>query len=493
MSETTKAGLLSLGAAGILGLAGNLLLRETPWGLGAFFWMSLLVGSCFWIVRRSGLQLASQAAGLLMTAVLFAAGMAWRDSAILHALNFMAVVICLGLAAAAGRVDLRTTGVTQYLTGWLMAALSSLGGFFLLLGHDVKWEQMPRGRWSGSLASTLRGLIIAVPLLLLFGLLFMNADPVFAEMIGGLFEIGLYDLPSHLFLTALWAWLAGGYLRTVLLRASSVMPLAGDRSPSLKLGAIEISVVFGLLNALFLLFVLVQFRYFFGGASLVEMTAAMTYADYARSGFFELVGVTALVLPLLMVGHWLAPKEHPGQVRLFRLLSGLLLGQLVVIMASAAQRMYLYQQEFGLTEQRLYVSVFMVWLAILFVWFGATVLRGRRDRFAFGALVSGFAILALLHVVNPDALIARTNMNRLGDGHRFDAHYLTRLHAEAVPAIVAGLPQFPPSDRQAIAEVLLQRWSRPMLQADWRTWNWGRMQAYRVVEAHREQLEALVR
>src|SRR5690606_9407582 len=100
-----------------------------------------------------------------------------------------------------------------------------------------------------------------------------------------------------------------------------------------------------------------------------------------------------------------------------------LVGLLFVVMASALQRLSLYVQEYGLTELRLYSAAFMLWLAFLFVWFLATVVRGARDRFAAGALAGGLAVLLVLHAVNPDALIARTNLARARESGRFDVDY----------------------------------------------------------------------
>ena len=114
---------------------------------------------------------------------------------------------------------------------------------------------------------------------------------------------------------------------------------------------------------------------------------------------------------------------------------------LFVVVASALQRMYLYTSEFGLTELRLYTTIFMVWISVVLVWFVLTVLRARRDRFAFGALIAGFAAIFAINAMNPDALIASTNIDRLEEGKRFDAYYLTTLSADAVPVIVESLPE----------------------------------------------------
>jgi hypothetical protein len=111
------------------------------------------------------------------------------------------------------------------------------------------------------------------------------------------------------------------------------------------------------------------------------------------------------------------------------------------------QRMRLYQREYGLTELRLYVTGAMIWLAVVFVWAAATVLRGRRQLFAVGALVSGFAAIFAMNVVNPYALIARTNLDR----PRLDLPYLMNLSDDATPELVKALSTLEPRLREQLA------------------------------------------
>lgn len=121
-----------------------------------------------------------------------------------------------------------------------------------------------------------------------------------------------------------------------------------------------------------------QARYLFGGEGRFLASAGLTYAEYARRGFFELVTVTALVLPLLLLAHWLLRSEKPLHPRLLRVLSASLVALLFVVMASALQRKRLYTAELGLTELRFYTTVFMAWIFVVLVLFLFTVLWGCR-------------------------------------------------------------------------------------------------------------------
>jgi hypothetical protein len=139
--------------------------------------------------------------------------------------------------------------------------------------------------------------------------------------------------------------------------------------------------------------------------------------------------------------------------------------------------MLLYVQAFGLTELRFYTTAFMIWLAGVFGWFVWTVLRGGRARFAFGALVQAMALLAGLHVLNPDALITRVDAARAATGAPFDAAYVAgELSADAVPALLHAWPRLHPVERRTVAARLLARWGDPAPR-DWRSWNWSESRA----------------
>jgi hypothetical protein len=299
------------------------------------------------------------------------------------------------------------------------------------------------------------------------------------------FDVG--TVASHMILIGIWAALTAGYLRWSLITRPAALPAP---APASATGIVPVATALGLINLMFLLFVVVQLRYFFGGAPLIEETTGLTYAQYARSGFFELLMASGLVLPVLMGADHLVRGESAAHLTTFRRLASLLLVLLAVVMASALQRMRLYVGAFGLSEDRLYATAFMVYLLGVFAWFGWTVLRGRRGSFAFGALIHGFAVLAGLHVLNPDGFIVRTNLNRPAAERPFDANYAVLLGADAVPPLLEALPSLDATSRCTIATRLLNQWS-PESDNDWRTWNWSRSRARRLVAERADALRAL--
>ena len=480
MTQTTRLGLGLLPAAALIGLLGDALLRGTPWGINVVLWVSALLGILGLLARRLDYAGAGEGKWLAVPALLLAAGLAWRDSGTLRALDITGLLCCLGVGAARTRTgQIRLAGFVEYVVEMVRSLFQTLFGVFPLLFGDIAWDTVPRSGWLPRVLAVGRGLLLVLPLLLLFGGLLTAADAVYQKLVSQVFHFDLSVLLGHFFLTLLLAWLAAGFGRMLFL-VERVPKEAGQPSKRLVLGTLETATILGLLNLLFLSFVLVQIRYFFGGAATVASTAGLTYTQYARSGFFELVWVAALVLPCLLGLH---ERQTPGDARAQRLFSAQAAVQvalLSVILASAMLRMRLYQQACGMTELRLYTMAFMVWLAVVFVWFVATVLVGRRPRFAFGAAVLAFGLVVVLHVLNPDALIVRVNASR-ASVQPFDVDYAASLSADAVPALVAVLPSLPPAAQTEVAAKLLPAWSADP--ADWRSWNWGRMTAFHAVQS----------
>ncbi len=490
MTDRTKLGIWVLVVAFALGVLGDMMLRVRPLGLNVFVWTAALVASVIFMVRWRRVALNGNGRWLAIPVLLFAASVAWRDSPVLKSLSLLALGFSLALAllrAQAGR--LMRTGVMEYILSVFIAAFNAFTGAVRLIVEDIQWKDIPHDGWVRHSLAVLRGLSIALPLLLLFGGLLATADAVFSEFLSRAFNWNLSSLVLHSLVTLCITWMVCGLLRGILL-GKEITVMAGGRPQGLYLGITEISIALSLLDALFLGFVIVQFRYFFGGAARVQAVAGLTYAEYARGGFFELVTVAALVLPLLLIAHWLLRLEKPRNELIFRVLAGTMTLLLSVIMGSALRRMMLYQHEYGLTELRVYTTAFMGWLAMVFGWFVLTVLRGKRDRFAFGAVITGFLMIFGLMVINPDRLIVSKNVRHATDGRQFDAYYISSLSADAVPEIIASLPDLNYQQRCGLANRLLQRLTDEP-DAGWRQWNWSRSKANRVLRDHETSLRTV--
>lgn len=532
MSEKTRLALGILAASLLLGLVGNWLLWASDWGINMGLWLAVAVASVF-ALQRAGRQARLPGGPWPFVAVLFFGfAYAWRDSGWLHTLDVLVLVVALSLPfwrPLAGTI--RRALVGDAVVGGAHAGLGAMTGWAFVLDPGIKWSEVNQGGAMRHGVGVLVGLALALPLLLVFGGLFMSADAGFEQLIKGVFNLNADVLVGRLFLTGILAWGTGGFLYAMF----SSRQVAGAAGPAVSLGIVAVATVLVMLVALFGTFVALQLPYLFGGAEAVSRAAGLTLAEYARRGFFELVTVTALALPLLLALHALigrptrvvaqpdpvavidgppetavdaegpetAPSPAPVALEpdeaaarrgetVFRWLAGAMLVLLGVIIASAVQRMWLYQATFGWTTARLYVLAFEFWLGVVLVWFAATVLRGRRDAFLFGAVAWGMVASALLHVPNWEAMVVRHNVALAAKGLPVGTSYLDDLSLDAVPALAAALPGLEGETGRAAAHRLKDAYHRT-LDPDWRSWRWAQHAARAAVWPQRALIDELTR
>lgn len=570
MTDRTKTGLIILPAAVLLGVLANVMLRHPPFGVGAFVFVAAFVMALATIMYRNRREMLTKSTAALLGAMVFFSSMfVWRQSIELRTADILAIIVIMGVLTLKG-VNLvpKISGVFHYGVGFIWAGLCSAFASAALLTSDIDWKSMPKTGATRHFISVVRGLLVAIPLLLIFGALFVAADAAYEGLVQRVFSVPADEVFSHFFVTSVFAWLTAGYFRGVLfggfdsaaaasvVKAAALEPASGvsvvpeqevnekkaettsfvadlatdavddnslpnnasilehiNRSDppnepvsaevktevtvgvppkpswqiidnsvvptSFTLGTVETVVILGLVNLLFLSFVIVQVPYLFGGMDLVQNTPDFKLAEYARRGFGELVTVAALVLPILLLTHWLLRRDSPATEKLYRIFAGIQIALLFVIMASAGQRLILLTGSlgYGMTTIRLYPMIFMAWLAVIFVWFGLTVLRGYRQYFAWGALWSAIFVLGAAHVLNPDAFIARTNIRLMQQGREFDANYNAGLSNDAIPDLVNAFDSYSPDDAQIMLRRLRIRACDLQEQTDLRGWNLSRSNA----------------
>jgi len=490
LTPASRTAVTILAVALPLGVFGDVALRGMPWGLNVTLCIVALISAGALLVPPGLLAARRDAQWLAVLAVSLGLSFARRDSDLLAVCNLVAIACTLAWAAAALRgARIRTLTVGEQVHAVAETAVNSWFGVLLLLARDIPWTDLPvPGR--RRLVSVGVGLVLAIPLVAVFAALFAGADPVFGKLTAGALRIDPGVMISHGILTGVWGSIAAGVLAYAVLpepRQPVRLRLVPD-APRLELLAVVVPLA--LVEALFLLFVLVELRYFFGGVGRVAAISGLTYAEYARSGFFELLAATGLVLPCLLAADRALREASAGERRLYRRLAAGLLVLVGVVVISALERMRLYVRAYGLSEDRLYAIAAMGYVTFVSAWFAATVLRERRERFSFGALVGAYALLAGLNLANPDALIVRTNLDRGAVEQPFDAKYAASLGADATPALVAAWSELDPATRCDVTHALLLRW-RHLPQTDWRSWNWARVRERRLARSVETTFEAI--
>ncbi|MEO3818467.1 DUF4153 domain-containing protein [Plantactinospora sp. B24E8] len=449
--------------AGALGQALFVPLNRTGigWLLG---WLALTIGVVV-VVRRHTAALPRAErwvrAGWAVAALALLSVLAFRNAWWLVTFCVLGALGCAALAIVGGRL------VRSILFSLVAAPFAGFRGLPWVRRH-VRVTASPSAtrRIVGSAAAT-------VVVLLVFGALLSSADAAFSVVLGELApEVNVGSVFTWLFLLAV-----GGLIATAAVYTLAAPPDLStvDKPSGRRLGIMEWAPAIAALTLLFGGFVAVQFTVLFGGQRHVLETAGLSYAEYARSGFWQLVVVTLLTLAVLGgVTRW-ARRDRPVERHLLRILLGLLSALSVVIVISALSRMYTYQQVYSFTGERIFVMAFELLLGAVFLMVLAAGIRWRGGWIPRATV--GLVVLMLLGLagLNPEDYAARRNIARYQETGKIDAWYLRALSADATPA----LAKLPDPVRRCTLSWIADDLADP---DPWYAWNLGRLRARQTLD-----------
>lgn len=375
--------------------------------------------------------------------------------------TFLALVSALAL----GSLALHGT------RSWLGVFLGSLGLFTSVVVSPGWGLRGVRDRMSGSrgrFGVVFRSAAVAVVLLIVFGALFASADAAFADLLGSLTpDVSVGDSPWRIFLGLL------GLIGALAAAYTAAAPVRWDEltvRPGRARGRLEWALPLIVLNLLFAAFLAIQLTVLLGGYDKVMAETDLSYSEYARQGFWQLLWATVLTLGVIALALRWAPRGGARDRTLVRGVLGTLCLLTLVVVASALRRMDLYVDAYGLTRLRISVAAVELWLGVVLVLIMAAGVFGPRLLPRAVAASAAVGVLAF-GLVSPDGLIAEQSVQRYRNDHSIDIEYLKGLSADAAPALDT-LPE-------PLRSCALQDIQRALRDSDepWYATSWGEKRA----------------
>lgn len=411
-----------------------------------------------------------------------ASALAVSFSVVFHAsewLGLLDLLVICGLAslANAGPGDLGWAGVLAGSFGVIPRLF--LSPLFLL--RSILGARKPM-RYMGFL----RGMLLGSALLIVFGVLFAAADGVFRNALASLIptiDFGLF--PRLVIFGAATAFVTAlAMLHPAYKPERAAIGLDGSR----RLRTLSRSdwVVAGLmLNALFAIFGIFQIAALFGGDRHVLNTANLTYAQYARQGFMQLIIAAILTVAVVAAAVRWCRVESGSEDKDLKAILGMLCALTLVVLASALKRLYLYERAFGLTRPR--VSAFAVISAVggILVLLIASGIVRRKKWLPIVTVCWLTGLMLAFNLLAPDRLIARYNVDRFLRTGQIDTDYLAGLSADAVPELI----RLPMHLRACSLAPIVEDLQTP---DPWNSFNLSRHLARRVLAANHLDLAAVI-
>lgn len=329
-----------------------------------------------------------------------------------------------------------TSFIRAYFSRVFLRSFMSIPRPFNLLFSSIKRD---KGHKDKTMYKNIRnGLLISIPLVFILSLLLSGADNVFAYYINNIGEVLAnlkLDILSWRGIQSIFVGLYTlGFIWSFKYKFRDYEENNWGKKSFEPITIITILVI---INILYLVFTKVQITYLYGGNSKV-LPGGLTYAEYARRGFFELVVIAIINLMAIGILKIKVIKKEGKLDLTLNILYSLTTAFTLNMVASVFYKMRLYIDAFGHTRLRILVEFFIVFLAavlliqLAFVW--------REVRVFKSIIILALVMYIGINFFNIDSYIARKNiaLNREG---KLDHMYLTNLSFDASKQIKEALKE----------------------------------------------------
>lgn len=333
------------------------------------------------------------------------------------------------------------------------------------------------------------GIVISIPCLVIIISLLSAADLVFESKIDVLFNsFGNIISPLTIF-KIVFGILVGLYLfglfYMIFEKKSEGKDEANPETTEKIIlkpqgDLVIINVILIAILVIYTLFALIQFKYLFAGAAL---PSGFTYAEYARRGFFELLFLSFINIGLILIIIYLTKdKIYNSTNKTGNYVKALMLylcAITVLLLVSSFYRMVLYNNEYGFTELRLLVSIFLVFESIGLLITFYFIIKPRFNIIATYSLIC-LVFYLTINIINLDYFIAKNNIDMYFDGKDLDYYYLVNLSADAAPQMARLLNSTDDNAKVAANTYFIRIKDRCSEIKDWRSFNLSRERAIKI-------------
>lgn len=337
-------------------------------------------------------------------------------------ISFLLAVTCFD-----GLVNGRAKGNRQML-GIYYTALSTVSN----MGVTIKSLFSNSNGNKKTVGKVLIGFTCAIPVLVVVVPLLLSSDAAFSGMMEDIFSDAYSTICKAVFgvLLSVIALSYGFSMKTGRISGVKQGNFAGVENVYIISFLAAICVCYGL-------YLFSQLAYFFSAFRGFLPDEEITYAQYARKGFFEMCLIAVINLCMVFLSLFIAKKKDGKVCHGVKALTTFIGVFTLIIIATAISKMVLYIDAYGMTQLRLTTSAFMVFLTVVFI---SVILRIyiRQINVVKTALLAAGCIVLLLGVANVNKVCAEYNYEsyRSGKLKTIDVTALYDLGDEGIPYIV---------------------------------------------------------
>lgn len=394
-------------------------------GIAVLFWVIATMGYAVYVLGMSGKQRKKENIFLLAVMLLLGVNTFTTGNRWIIAMDYILFFLLLVGYLLRQLKDEGNWDLERYFTETFRSVFGAMGMISILFSDGLAYAETREKGANAKGKYVFYGVCIAVPSILILGGILASADMVFANMLDGL----LRNFQLNRIMGIGWMLLFGFFSSYCGVRYLTKEQEQKEMREKKKLEPILAITVMTFIAVLYLFFCGIQVLYLFMGN--MQLPEGVTYAEYARSGFFQLLAVCGMNLILVM---WI--KKHFGGSKLLDAILLVISFCTMIMTASSAWRMVLYIRAYHLTFLR---AAVLTALLVIALWMAGTAVYLLRPAFPLlkYSVVTACVVYMVFAFSHVDNVIAAYNLAQMDKEEDADFYYISNLSTDAAPAIAA--------------------------------------------------------
>lgn len=294
------------------------------------------------------------------------------------------------------------------------------------IGTTVKAiKEAPKGKGKiakESIIKIITSLIIVIIVVGIVIALLASADSIFASIFSGLGDIIEkinVDSISELILRIVICIVVYFIMLSLILAIQKHTTIDKKEKKSINTDKFTIKMLLIALNIVYLVFCYIQITSLF---TKVNAPGTFNYAEYARSGFFQLMFVSFINFALLLISN----HNNDKRDNFVKILNLFLIVFTIIIVLSSMYRMYMYETAYGLTYLRLLVYIILATELVLFVPTFVYVFTPKLDILKWAGII-GICVYVGINFANLENIIITRNLSRQNSNVEIDYEYISEI------------------------------------------------------------------
>lgn len=404
----------------LISLYNSILFYGRDFGINVILFNSILLVLLYFVYKKNNLIRNKKGLFFMIPITLISISYLIYDNDFFSTFNLFAIFsLFILMHIFTVNPNYNILGLLEDFINLVFQPFNYIKSFYHLVFSKFSFSFNPSAKMKKRIKSTL----VIVPIVFIILVLLSSADAEFSSLFESLFDIldniSLGDIPGRLINFIIFFTYLGASINYICFSYKKA------KSSSINADDYTIKILLSVLNIIYIIFDFIQIK----SLILHKVSSGINYAEYARSGFFQLMFISIINLFILLI------SKHSKECKYNNYMCFIMEILTLIIITSSFIRMNMYEAAYGYTLLRLLVYVTLFTLVILLIPTTFYIFYPNVNILKYFMIII-IAIYTFLTLSPVSYFITYKNICRYNKTNKIDIDYLENYNYDNIPLLL---------------------------------------------------------